>query len=95
MENTLRIRYEKSLNKHSEVLVKNIISENADVKQDELFEEIDGKLVFVYDEESGGEISLIFGEDESSAYIEVSSEYTYDATAMYEIIESVINRVEV
>ncbi len=95
MENTLKIRYEKSLNQYAHILAKHVISENAEVKQDELFEEIDGKLVFVYDEESGGEISLSFGEDETSTYIEVSAEHTFDATIIYELIESVINRVEV
>ncbi|OPX44471.1 hypothetical protein CLHUN_14640 [Ruminiclostridium hungatei] len=95
MENTLKIRYEKLLNQFAHILSKHVISENFDVKQDELFEEIDGKLVFVYDEDSGGEISLSFGEDETSSYIEVSAEHTFDATLMYELIELVINRVEV
>ncbi|AEY66091.1 hypothetical protein [Clostridium sp. BNL1100] len=74
-----------------DVLVKQIISENTGVEQDKLYNEFEGKLVFVYDEESGGELSLCFGEDETSSFDEISSDYVCDIITINEIASSVIN----
>ncbi len=102
MENRLRIRYEKNINKYVDVIARHFIAVNVDMKEEELFEDLkkfnkgNNKYVaFVYDDECGGEIIMQFGEDKESAFIEVSSDYTYDVLTMQEIIEPLINRIEV
>lgn len=95
MENIIKVRYDKKINQHADVLVKHIIAANAGIEGKELFEEIEGKLVFEYDEEIGGETSLSFGEDEQGTFIEISSDYVCNVLLINEIIESVLNFVEV
>lgn len=96
MENVILIRYDKKLNNNVDVLAKHFIAANIDMKEEELFEEVEkGILTFVYDDETGGEIDMSFGEDEESTFIKISSDYVYDVITMHEIIEPLINRVEV
>lgn len=90
-ENILKVRYDKKNNDYVDILVKHKTSENTGVKQDKLFEEVDGKIYFVYDEEIGGEVELYFGEDEKSPFVQISSDYVCDIRSMLEIVESVIN----
>jgi hypothetical protein len=94
VENTIKIRYDKKINQHVDVLVKHFISKNAGISQEDLFEEIDGKLSFTYDDELGGTAELSFGEDERSSFVQVSSDYVIDIKTMLEIIEPLINYEE-
>ena len=94
-ENILKVRYDKKINQHVDVLAKHFIAANAGLDEKELFEEIDGKLVFVYDEESGGEIEMTFGEDERGSFIQVSADYVIDIKTINEILEDNINWIEV
>jgi hypothetical protein len=91
MENILKVRYDKKINQHADVLVKHYVATNAGIEQKELFEEVDGKLVFEYDQEIGGETSIFFGEDEQSAFIEISSDYVCNVVLINEIVESALN----
>ncbi len=93
-ENTIKVRYENKINRHVDILVKHFISKNIGAKEEDLFEEIDGKSVFLFDDEIGGEIELSFGEDEMGSFVQVSSDHIYDIKAVNKIIEDVINWVE-
>lgn len=101
MENIIKIRYDKEINQHLDVLAKHFIANNAGLEEKEMFEEVNGfegmnnYFCFVYDEEVGGEIIMHFTEDKDSSFIEISSDYVYDVITMHEIIEPLINRVEV
>ncbi len=95
MENTLKVRFDKETNKYADVLVKHVIADNVGIEEKKLFEEIEGKFVFEYDEEIGGKTSIYFGEDEQSSFIEISSYYVCNVIAVNEIVQLVLNFVEV
>ena len=101
MENTLRIRYDKNINTFADVVVKHAIAKEVGMKEEDLFEELvqpevtENCIAFVYDDEIGGELRMSFGEDENSAYVEISSDYVCNVIAVNEIIQSALNFVEV
>ena len=102
MENTLRIRYDKEINKLADVVVKHSIAKGVGMTEEDLFVELEqfkdddkgNYIAFVYDDEIGGETIMTFGEDSKSAYVEISSDYVCNVIAVNEIIQAALNFVE-
>lgn len=94
MENTLKVRFDKAINKGAFILAKDAIKRAVGMEESELFEEIDGGVVFVYDDEMDDGIEMTQGEDEASAFIQISSDGIVSLMQVYELVEGVVNRVE-
>jgi hypothetical protein len=94
LENKLIVRYDKEINKHVDIVIKQKIIDFVGITTIDFFEEIEGKLLFVLDDEVGGESSICYGEDKASAYVEICSENIYSIKELLEIIEDVLVYVE-
>lgn len=90
----IKISYEKNINNHLDVLIKHEVSENISIDPEDLFNDIENGFTFIYDDDMGGEIDITFGESENESFVLIESDYAFDVITLYEIVESVINRVE-
>ncbi len=93
MENTLKIRFNKEINGETFIIAKDEIKRNVGIeKESELFEKIEGGVIFVYDNEWDDGVEMTHGEDEESAFIQISSDSIVSLMQVYELVESIINR---
>ena len=97
LENILKICYEKNRNLLLIRSLKEIIAESVDTSIEDMeYEDIKNGFQFVYDGETDGEVEITFGDkDKDTGYIEIKTQYPWEAIELYNLIQQQVSAEEI